>query len=386
MLTEFELRDFQKEALRALRRPGHLLCVAPTGSGKSLIFEKLVQRPGVRMLLVTPLVALGRQQARKLRAQGIEVSLASGNSLGEEFAVLPSEKTQAWIVSPETLQFQSRKKILDEWRPSLLVVDECHCLWEWGEDFRPAFADLPELIEEFQIARSLWLTATLPFEARKRLRARLPGRRVEIGSFEIPEQLSLSFHQVPWVNRSAFLAELILNQAQGPGLIFVSTRESTLKVTRLLSAMGKRAVSYHAGMSQEERRILEDQVRSGVPEIVVATSAFGMGMDFSHLRWVLLWQLPHSVLSLAQAMGRVGRSHQKGQAWVLWDYEDFRLLEWGVRSSPRRLAELKALLSLMKDAGCRKAAITRYFEGITGSACGSACERCREKSPSIKIV
>jgi ATP-dependent DNA helicase RecQ len=348
-----ELRSFQRETLAALERPGHVICVAPTGSGKSLIYERFAARPGRRTLLVTPLVALARQQAARLEAAGLRVRAGASRA---------GDGTAAWIASPETLAHPSSARFLSRWRPDLLVVDECHCVWEWGERFRPAFAAVPELLRAHRVARSLWLTATLPREARLALRATLSPVPVEIGSFALPDSLTLEVRRVPWSHRVEALHGWISAQ-EGPGLVFAPTRETTERLARLLEAgLARRVRAYHAGLGQEERRALESEVRENRVDVTVATSAFGMGMDFAHLRWVALWQAPLSLLALAQAIGRVGRNAAGGRALVLWDDEDFRLLEWAAQGSERSREELVRTLAFLQKGGCPRKALAQYFD------------------------
>ena len=133
----FTLRPFQKQAIEALKSnspSAHVICVAPTGSGKSLIYEEVAAMANRKTLLVTPLVALARQQFKKMKERGISVTMAAGGSVEGP----PVNKTGAWIVSPESLQSPRRQAALASWQPNFLVLDECHCLWEWGERFRPA--------------------------------------------------------------------------------------------------------------------------------------------------------------------------------------------------------------------------------------------------------
>ena len=371
-----ELRPFQREALDALQNPVHLLCIAPTGSGKSLIYERMAIKPGYRTVLVSPLVALARQQAERLGALGIPVSLGAGDSS----AGPPRSKSGVWIISPEKLWSPHSHKAasdLRQWRPNFLAVDECHCLWEWGDEFRPAFSRVPELIRGSNIDRSLWLTATLPYKARTHLRERISQPLKEMGSFALPEKLDLEIRRVPWINRAETLLTWIREQ-DGAGIVFVSTRDGTLRVSRLLQETGTPTVAYHAGMSAEERRGTESRITGQGPKVIVATSAFGMGMDHAHLRWVVMWQAPSSLLALAQGIGRVGRSNTAGNALVLWDTDDFRLLEWTVRNSERRKSDLLDTYQYLSSKDCRRVTLAKYFEGVTAKGrenCGH-CDYC----------
>ncbi len=371
----FELRPFQKEALEALNaslKNHHLICIAPTGSGKSLIYEQAVATGNYRMILISPLIALARQQFEKLSKNHIPVTLGAGGSPSGP----PQTRAGTWIISPEILSFSSRQHSLRQWKPNLLVVDECHCLWEWGDHFRTSFSQIPDLLKHYSIPKSLWLTATLPYEARCKLREVLPQPLTEIGSFDLPSNLFLSLKKVPWKNRAEALLHF-LQQRTDSGIVFVSTREGAERVTRILESTGKNIITYHGGMSREERKNAEKLVSQKIPEIVVATSAFGMGMDYPQLSYIALWQAPTSLLSLVQIIGRVGRNRlKKGEAIVLWDLEDFHLLEWTIQNSEKRRLELFKVLDFLSSNGCRKAKLKLYFDKIHDSPCRDSCDFC----------
>jgi ATP-dependent DNA helicase RecQ len=361
-----QLRPFQIEALELLRTPIHLLCIAPTGSGKSLIYERVAAEQGRRTLLISPLVALARQQAQRLREAGISVTLHSGASPKPP----PPTGSGVWIISPESLQSAQTFARIKIWQPDFLVVDECHCLYEWGDQFRRAFREIPELIQNLAIQRSLWLTATLPPKAKDELEKLIGNLLITVGKFSLPPNLKLSVLHIPWIHRAEYLLEKIFENPDA-GIVFVTTRDATRRVQNLIIAAGRKALIYHAGLSFEERCEIEKRFRTSSDSILVATSAFGMGMDYPNLRWSILWQPPPSLLALAQALGRVGRRRElPASATVLWDEEDFRSLQW--------LAQ-----SFLLYRQCHTQALDTYFNPIkTTPSLPRFCDNCEFCSPS----
>lgn len=354
------LYPFQSETLKALERPAHVICVAPTGAGKSLIYERFASNPDARTLLISPLIALARQQADRLRALHLPVFLGCGVP-GSRPSQRELSSPSVWVVSPEKLRMNPYLKAqLSQWKPNFLVVDECHCLWEWGESFRPSYKELPSLIRDLGIPRSLWLTATLPPHARMELLKLLPSNTFELGRFKIPDSLDFEIVRVPWPNRPFALMRW-LNDNPTPGLIFAPTRKSTARIWNLLKEARIPALLYHAGLSAEERRNSEELIKHNKVRVIVATTAFGLGMDILHLDWVLLWQAPYSLLNLAQQMGRVGRNGKKAKARLFWDKSDFTLLTWIGMRSPRSAAELFEVHCFLESTENPRLYLERYF-------------------------
>jgi len=369
------LRPFQKEALNALQmnslNPAHVICISPTGSGKSLIYEKAALFSGTRILLMTPLSALARQQAKKLKALNIPVTLSTG---GE--TAFPSKNSGVWILSPEKLKLNRVQSHLHSWKPHLLVVDECHCLWEWGEKFRPAFQAIPQLFQIFSIQKSLWLTATLPYLARLKLKTHLPCPIIEIGEFKLPKAIHIFVYRIPFVLRTQWLLNWVCLQKKA-GIIFTLTRTSAQRLARVFQKTSKKIILYHAGMSQEERRNQEIQIQKQFPDVIIATSAFGMGMDYSYLNYVVLHQAPLSILNLMQSIGRVGRNSAiNAKALVLWDRSDFQSSEWMTKNSQKSNDELVELLKFFETPHCRIQALSSYFNPKTPLPQCQQCDHC----------
>lgn len=322
-----------------------MIQIAGTGSGKSRIADEYTLGARVRTIWVVPLIALARQHAARLRQLGLKTVLSCGGADPWDL------RADVWITSPERLQESGAKRFLKEWRPQFWVIDECHCLWEWGEDFRPAFLSVPDWVRESGADRSLWLTATLPHEALAELKLGVPKPQTVLGQFKFPDGLILDVERASWANRfQALLTDL--ESKMGSGILFVLTREGAERLARALMAspLAHRFdfVAYHAGMLKEERMTREGWLRgSGRPRCLIATSAFGLGMDYPNLEWCVIYQAPPSLLALAQMLGRVGRAGRKGSATLLWDIDDFRLLEWMVTGSERKRRQLREVVNVL---------------------------------------
>lgn len=272
--------------------------------------------------MISPLISLAEQQTERLLNHGIPTVLGAGPK--GEIPSLPF--LGAWVVSPEKL-FESSyaRSFLNQWQPDLVVIDECHCVFEWGPSFRPAYSKIPSLINSMK--KSLWLTATL-FDAEiKRLNGLLGGNLKILGKFEIPSSLDIKTLKLAPDEKSHFLNRW-LNTTKEPGIIFTPTRSLSERLSILVKELsGRNTVFYHAGLSSEEKSNILRFLKTHPHSIITATSAFGMGMDFPWLRWAILWQPLYSMLSCIQAIGRVGRSGQEGRAFLLWNESDFYFLE-----------------------------------------------------------
>ena len=373
------LRPFQLQAYISLEKHAHTLLVAPTGSGKSLIFQKyLLEHPSLRTILVSPLNALARQHAQKLKALGLKVSLGVGNACEG-----PPSGPGVWIVNPEKLKAHENLG-LKSWGANFLIVDEAHCIWEWGEGFRPEFKNVLTLVNDLKISKSFWCTATLPQEARQEMVQALPQAPYELGEFTLPANLTLNTERLSFANRISRLKQFCDTNASG--IVFVNTRLAAEKLSQYFKLWEIPALTYHAGMSQEERIHLEraihfhEEAKKRI--VVIATSAFGMGMDYPSLRFCILFEPSFNLLSLAQAVGRVGRSHFDAQATVFWHEDDLERQAWMTQGSERRAQELKKVIEWCKTQGDQRAFLENYFMASRPSGTIKSDEySTRSKSP-----
>ncbi|MBU6375206.1 MAG: DEAD/DEAH box helicase [Bdellovibrionales bacterium] len=358
------LYSFQKQALGILRENPtcHLICIAPTGSGKSRIFEEMARssdtlnirpRPSQRSLILAPLQALVRQHRERLEAVGVKVV--------DWFTSNSASTPEAMVITPERLQELLTKGLFLS-SETLLVVDECHCIDQWGGHFRPSFSIIPSLVSRFDIRRSLWLSATLPYDARTKLKSSLIPPIFELGSFSVPSNTEVNRMRVPWARRPEFL-RLFLETNQSPGIVFSNTRSQAISIARMMGAWSRpqsQVSPYHAGLCREERLGVEKRIRSGDIRRISATSAFGMGMNFTALRWVVLWQVPYSILDLAQMIGRAGRNPQiLARSFLLWDDSDFHQLHGRIPEG-----ELLALRKVFEGSDAPQKSLQAFFRSV----------------------
>lgn len=324
MRFPFFLRPDQLEALYLLKENDHLIYIAATGSGKSILFQKYIfDHPNTRAVLISPLNALSRQQSQRFSELGIKTFQS----------VYPSYKEGGvWILCPEKLQ----GKVLEQlkyWAPEFLIVDEAHCVNEWGRAFRPAYRRIFDLLKLASIQKTLWCSATLPPSSLAELKNELGSVKktkvMKLGRFGLPQNLVLRAEKVSPELRLEWLRNLLGIYADRSGMVFCNTRISAVSLQKKLSYWGINSFFYHAGLSVEEKLNLENQLKlqneNSYPVVVVATSAFGMGMDYSFFQFCILFEPPFSLLSLVQSIGRIGRSKSLSvaRAHVLWHPVDF---------------------------------------------------------------
>jgi ATP-dependent DNA helicase RecQ len=327
MKFPFKLRPDQLKALHELNNTDHLIYIAATGSGKSILFQKYIHdHPKTRAVLISPLNALSRQQSERFSKLGIKVFYQESPQGGE---------SGVWVLSPEKIQGKVEEQ-LHFWQPQFLIVDEAHCVWEWGAQFRPAYLRVLELVKLPSIKKSLWCSATLPVRVQSELKKHLltldQPRVKKIGLFTLPSTLDLRREKLSPEVRLSWLRNMLGIYADQSGMIFCNTRLAAVSLQKYLHHWGIHSFYYHAGLSVEEKLNLELQLKlqkqSSNPVVVVATSAFGMGMDYSFFKFCILFEPPFSILSLVQAIGRVGRAtsnqfEMRARAYVLWHPVDF---------------------------------------------------------------
>lgn len=380
-------RPGQEEVVDAVLEGEDVLAVMPTGSGKSLCYQlPAVVRPGLTVV-VSPLIALMRDQVRSLTAAGVEAgSLNSGNEPAENSRVnglLRNGRLRLLYVAPERLARPDVEEMLGESAVSLMVIDEAHCVSQWGHDFRP------EYLEVGRVARRIGgrlqimaLTATADTPTRGDIESKLFARppRVFLHSFDRPN-LRLAFR--PKDRSSRQVLEFVKAHPGDSGIVYCASRRKVEDLAGALAAAGLRALPYHAGLDKRLRDTNQDRFQQEDGVVMTATVAFGMGIDKPDVRFVCHADLPSNVEAYYQEIGRAGRDGLPADTLTLYGLDDMRLrrlqIEQGESSDDRKRIErqrLNALVALAEAPLCRRQTLLAYF-GETSGPCGN-CDLCLE--------
>ena len=379
-----DFRPGQAEIVQAVLDGRNTLAIMPTGGGKSLCFQlPALCRDGVTVV-ISPLIALMRDQVRALKAVGVEAgALTSGNTdeeTEEVFAAIDEGRLKLLYMAPERLASGAALGLLRRANCSLIAVDEAHCVSQWGHDFRPDYLRIGELRRSLRVPLAAF-TATADEETRAEIVTRLfdgEAPATFLRGFDRPN-IHLAF-AVKTGPRDQILRFAAARKGQS-GIVYCGTRAKTEVLAQALREAGHSAVSYHGGMEADERRRVETRFQREDGLIVVATIAFGMGIDKPDIRWVAHADLPKSIEGYYQEIGRGGRDGLPAETLTLYGPDDIRLRRSQIDESPappdRKAADharLNALLGLAEALKCRRQVLLGYF-GELAEPCGN-CDLC----------
>lgn len=356
-------RPGQRESIAELLAGGSLLCIQPTGYGKSLLYQLPAALLDGITVVISPLLALMRDQLAHLRDRfGIAAASVNSDQTDEENgaarAAAAAGRIKLLFVSPEHLDHVDRFAALAELPVRLIVVDEAHCISTWGHDFRPAYRQIVRLLHDLQARhatlRVLGLTATADERVEADIRAQLqrPGGPPLVVHRSSMDRPNLALAVVPLAGMASKLAYLarLLPRLPAPGLLYCATREHTEIVADYLRDRGIDIVAYHAGLDPADKRALQDAFLRGHHPAIAATNALGMGIDKSDLRFVLHVDVPGSITAYYQEVGRAGRDGQPARGVLLFDPEDSKIQEHFTDAAQPHLEDFRAVLTAVADA------------------------------------
>jgi len=408
-LSQFGLTAFrpgQLEVIDAVLAGKPTIAVLPTGAGKSLCYQLPAVALGGLTIVVSPLISLMKDQVDALAARGIPATLINSSvDASQREARLRqavSGELRLLYVAPERFRAPDFIERLRRAPISLFAVDEAHCISEWGHDFRPEYARLSEVVAALHPPRLVALTATATPDVRQEIAARLGmgAPTVFVRGFDRP---NLSFAVLPVGGKAeklAWVMELLKDPAlvERPALVYVSTRKHAEEVAAALERRKVPALAYHAGLSDEERGTAQDRFMNGRARVVVATNAFGMGVDKSSVGLVVHYDLPGSLEAYYQEAGRAGRDGRAARCVLLFNHGDVRLREFlienhgdGERSAARVEAERARLSEMVRYAyahACRRRFLLEHFGDPAATLrCGGEilCDACHQATQAVAL-
>jgi len=377
-------RPGQEDIIRAVLDAEDVLAIMPTGSGKSLCYQlPTLVRDGLTVV-VSPLISLMRDQVGQLLEYGIAAaSLNSGNSPEETQRIrklLATRELRLLYVAPERIVRSETQQLLRTAGVNLLAIDEAHCVSQWGHDFRPEYLALSDVRRELGNVPTIALTATADAPTQADIMAKLFARkpRIFVHSFDRP---NLFLEMRPKAEARKQVGEFLAARRDASGIVYCSSRKRTEDLAAKLKAAGHRALPYHAGLPQETRNRNQDVFLQEDGVVIVATVAFGMGIDKPDVRFVCHADMPQTIESYYQEIGRAGRDGLPADTLTLYGLDDMRLrrmqIEEGDAPDERKRIErmrFNALLALCEAPHCRRQTLLGYF-GESAAPCGN-CDLC----------
>jgi len=378
-------RGAQREIIEHVAAGDDALVLIPTGGGKSLCYQiPALMREGCG-IVISPLIALMHDQVGALREAGVRAAFLNSTLDAAAAAKVERELLSGALdllyVAPERLVTSRFLDLLDRARLALFAIDEAHCVSQWGHDFRPEYIELALLAARYPAVPRVALTATADQTTRQDIVARLTLReaRIFVSSFDRP---NIRYEIVEKQNARAQVLDFIRTRHPGqPGIVYCLSRAKVEETAAMLAGYGVDAIAYHAGMGAATRARNQDRFINEDGVVIVATIAFGMGIDKPDVRFVAHLDLPKSVEAYYQETGRAGRDGKPAEAWMTYGLADIvqqrRMIDQSEADDAfKRLSirKLEALVGMAETAGCRRVQLLAYFDQAS-APCGN-CDNC----------
>ncbi|EHQ87983.1 DNA helicase RecQ [Desulfosporosinus youngiae] len=392
-----QFRDGQQKVILSLLQGSDTLAIMPTGAGKSLAYQIPALLSEGTTLVISPLISLMKDQVDALEQYGVPATFINSsltfNEVRSRIGRAAAGKYKLLYVAPERLEADSFRGLLETLNVSFLAIDEAHCVSQWGHDFRPSYLHLGPFLKSLPrkpLIGAFTATATEEVQSDIIRLLELKKPKVFVTGFDRP---NLTFSTLRGENKKDFVLEYTKAHADQPGIIYAGTRKEVDNLQNFLTKSGLKAGKYHAGMSDEDRKRSQDDFLFDEITVMVATNAFGMGIDKSNVRYVIHYNMPKNMEAYYQEAGRAGRDGEPGECLLLFSPQDVvlqrYLIEQTVFQPERKMNELKKLQGMVDychTPRCLRKTILEYFgEEDVVEECGN-CSSCNDERETVDIT
>lgn len=392
-----QFREGQREIIENILMGKDALGIMPTGGGKSICYQiPAIMLDGIS-LIISPLIALMKDQVESLNQNGISASFINSSiselEVANRMEMLKTRKVKILYVAPERLMSIGFLNQIKELDIALIAVDEAHCISQWGHDFRPSYRDIPVFIEKLNrrpIVTAFTATATKRVTAEIKLLLKLKNPFEIISDFD---RENLFYSVVKPKDKFKYLKDFIINKSKESGIIYCATRKTVDSLVRKLNDSGINSKGYHGGMNALDRTEVQESFMNDFSKIIVATNAFGMGIDKPDVRFVIHYNMPQNMEAYYQEAGRAGRDGKESQCILMYSPSDIikqkLLISQGNMDVEREkilLQNLQYLINYCHTEKCLRKEIVNYFgENNLLDNCGN-CSNCLNESKFIDIT
>lgn len=388
-------RTGQEQAITQVFEGQNTICVMPTGGGKSMCYQIPALAMEGTTIVVSPLISLMKDQVDALQAAGIPAAAINSSLDVCEVREILHEVQMGIVkllyIAPERLDSEMFLDGLQGVKVPLIAVDEAHCISQWGHDFRPSYRLISRMLEIFPDNPTvLALTATATPQVREDI-CRILDIKEENTVITGFERANLSFSVIQGQDRERFIRDYVQKNDKEAGIIYAATRKTVDSVYESLVKRGVKAAKYHAGMPDDERRLGQERFLNDEVTVMVATNAFGMGIDKSNIRYVIHYQLPKNMESYYQEAGRAGRDGLPSECIVLYASQDVQTQRFLIDQAqdpsriPGELKKLQGMVDYCHTENCLQQFIIQYFGDGSASACGH-CGNCVDERESQDVT
>ncbi|WP_367183448.1 DNA helicase RecQ [Sporosarcina sp.] len=375
-------REGQQRVIDQVLNGEDTLCVMPTGGGKSVCYQVPALAMEGTVLVISPLISLMKDQVDALHQLGIPAAYINSTLSSEEyFGTMDNAKEGMYkllYVAPERLESESFLNQLQKMNIPLIAIDEAHCISQWGHDFRPSYRNIHRILDYLNsrpIILALTATATPAVQEDICQQLQVPPESRVVTGFE---RSNLVFSVVKGQNRDQFVKDYTQKNKNESGIIYAATRKAVEQVYTTLQKNGIAAAKYHAGLSDQERQMQQDRFIMEEARVMVATNAFGMGIDKSNIRYVIHYQMPKNMESYYQEAGRAGRDGLDSDCYLLFSSQDVQTQRFLIEQSPdparisNEIKKMQVMVDYCHTEGCLQKHIITYF----GEDDAADCKRC----------